>query len=338
MKLIKIDQRTPEWHAWRNGEDLPDGLPRITATTASIVAGTSRFKTKHQLWREMTGKAEAPPAGFAAKKGAQKEDTVLKHYIQEVGFNVAPVCIQSSNTPWVAASLDGFNLKRRRAAEFKCNGASTHEMAARGEIPPYYFDQMQWQIFASDREIEIVDYFSFPWSDDVEQKGILIQVFPDEARQKHLFALADEFRNIMLKNDIPPYSSDWEFAAREWRLAQLRKDEAEAKMESAKTKLISLLPETRKFDGAGVSVSFTSGRKGSVDMKAATAKFIAELAAKGVDTAWALAEFESIQDQCRKPASEGSYTIRACGEITGDQDTAVSGIQVITGEQPEFSF
>lgn len=94
MELIRIEQRTKEWHDWRDGKDLPDGLPRITATTASIIAGTSRFKTVHQLWREMTGLEKPAAAGFAAQKGASKEEIVLKHYINEVGFNVAPVCIQ----------------------------------------------------------------------------------------------------------------------------------------------------------------------------------------------------------------------------------------------------
>lgn len=339
MELIRIEQRTPEWHAWRDGKDLQDNLPRITATTASIIAGTSRFKTPHQLWREMTGKAVAPKVGYAALKGAQKEDTVLQHYIREVGFVVAPVCIQSSVTPWVAASLDGYNKKRRRGAEFKCNGAKIHEMALCGEIPPYYFDQMQWQIFASDGEIERVDYYSFPWSDDVEQKGHLIQVFPDKLRQEILFDMANKFRNILLKDNVPPYSTDWEFAAKNWRLAHQRKEDAEAEMEEAKSKLILLLPDTGKFEGAGVSVNLIAGKKGAVDMKTATAKFITELKQKGIDPTWALAKFNSILEQSRKPDVKGSYSIRVHGEISGDQDTADSGIKmIILTEKPEYGF
>lgn len=330
MQLIKIEQRTSEWHAWRDGKDLPDGLPRITATTASIVAGTSRFKTKHQLWREMTGKEKPAEVGFAAKKGAQKEDVVLQHYIQEVGFRVAPVCIQSSKTPWVAASLDGLHLKRRRAAEFKCNGRETHEMAAKGEIPPYYTDQIQWQMFASDNEIEAIDYYSFPWNDNVEQKGILIRVYPDELRQKQLFQWADEFRNVMLKNDVPPYSTEWEFTAKIWRLAHQRKEVAEAELEDAKEKLIALLPETKKFEGAGVIVSSLQGRKGSVDMKLATAEFLKSLESKGIDPSWAAAEFDTIQEKCRKPDGKESFTIRPHGEISGAAETANSGVQAIS--------
>lgn len=210
-------------------------------------------------------------------------------------------------------------------------------MALKGEIPIYYRDQIQWQMFASDGEIDVVDYYSFPWSDRVEQKGILIKVFPDKTRQKYLFNLTEDFRNIRLKNNTPPYSSDWEFEAKIWceayqemEFAKKTMDSIEAKMEASKEKLIKLLPETKKFEGAGVSINYLAGRKGTVDMVSATAKFIAILAEKGIDPAWAMNEFAAIQDKSRKPDGKPSYSIRPHGAVTGASNTASSGIKPFT--------
>ena len=53
--LINLEQRTQAWYDWRNGLDLPDAAPRITATAASVIMGNSPFQTASQLWEQMVG-------------------------------------------------------------------------------------------------------------------------------------------------------------------------------------------------------------------------------------------------------------------------------------------
>ena len=58
-KVVDLDQRSQEWHDWRNGVDI-DG-PRITATAASVILGNNPYKTPHRLWLQMTGQAGPDP-------------------------------------------------------------------------------------------------------------------------------------------------------------------------------------------------------------------------------------------------------------------------------------
>jgi len=52
MKVIDIQQRSPEWHEWRkNG---------ISATSCAVIMGENPDKTKLQLWRELVGLDTAP--------------------------------------------------------------------------------------------------------------------------------------------------------------------------------------------------------------------------------------------------------------------------------------
>jgi len=332
MQIIKIDQRTPEWHAWRNGADLADGKPRMMATAVSIAAGNSPFKTPHALWREMTLRAKPAEGGFAAQKGARKEDTALAAYMKKIGFRVAPACIQSDAFPWAGASLDGLNIKRKRAAEFKCNSAEKHDMASRGEIPDYYRDQISWQFFVGEGAFDRNDYWSFPWSeaDKIEQTGFLVAVYPDALRMNHLFEVATAFRKKIL-DDIPPYSSEWEFAARSWRLAHDKIKNAEEELASAVAQLLSLLPANGKQEGGGVSASLTKPQKGRVDAKLAIEKLFTLLSTeKGIDRAWIDAIFAKLQEESRGLPGAPGFKVSVCGEISAMTSTASNGVKILT--------
>ena len=42
VRLLDLEQRTPQWHAWRDGVDLPDGT-RLEALLANSAPGRARF-------------------------------------------------------------------------------------------------------------------------------------------------------------------------------------------------------------------------------------------------------------------------------------------------------
>lgn len=111
-KVINLQQRSPEWHAWRSGLDLPDGKPRITGTVAAIIAGDSvTGKTAHQLWMEMTGrKAREEPSEFLRRlfeHGERTEVIARAAYERMTGNRVYDLCVEHPDHPWAAASLDG---------------------------------------------------------------------------------------------------------------------------------------------------------------------------------------------------------------------------------------
>ncbi|MFC7518296.1 lambda-exonuclease family protein [Herbaspirillum sp. GCM10030257] len=106
MKIVQLAQRTPEWHAWRNGADLTDG-PRITATSAAVISGKSPWITPHKLWLEMTGMTPPRAANWAMRRGIDLEPIARHAYIDQTSNDIHDVCIQSSFYDWMGASLDG---------------------------------------------------------------------------------------------------------------------------------------------------------------------------------------------------------------------------------------
>ena len=102
MKIIKLDQRSPEWHDWRNGKDI-DG-PRITASNIAVIAGISPFKSRVTLWEEMTGRKAPDPMNPAMAHGVKTEDEALAAWIQDYGDYAQPCCIEQEEHPWIAAS------------------------------------------------------------------------------------------------------------------------------------------------------------------------------------------------------------------------------------------
>ena len=256
-RLIHLPQRTPEWHAWRNGQDLPDKTSRITGTVAAIIAGDSvTGKTAHQLWMEWTGRKEPEPQSEFLKKllehGSRTEERARRAYTAYTGNEVFDICVEHPDHPWAAASLDGLTIAGDIVGEFKCPiSQRIHTMAKRNMIPSYYIPQIQWQLFCTPSAAE-GHYWSWFEEDEEGIKGALVVVQRDEAMQKQLFQDCLDFRICVVENR-PPASNSWLIAARNFKQAQNEAEEVNAKLEAAKKALAELIPMDRdSFDGGGV--------------------------------------------------------------------------------------
>ena len=257
-KLIHLQQRTPEWHAWRNGLDLPDGKPRITGTVAAIIAGDSvTGKTEHQLWMEQTGRKEREePSEFLKKlfdHGSKMEVIAKRVYEELTGNSVFDVCIEHPDHPWAAASLDGLTELGDILWEGKAPiSQRVHTMAKRGIVPSYYVPQVQWQLFCTPTALE-AHYFSYFEDDEEGMTYALVVVKRDPEYQAWLFQQCLEFRICVIENRKPPASNDWLLAAKNFKQAKIDAEEAAAKLEAAKSALTDLIPPDRdSFDGGGI--------------------------------------------------------------------------------------
>jgi putative phage-type endonuclease len=145
-KLIDLTQGTSEWHEWRAG--------KITASLAPIVMGLSPYCTPLQLFDQMLGLADKPEATPAMRRGSKLEGLVRSMINERSGFNYQPVCMESSDTAWMAASLDGWDgtLESYRALEIKCPSKENHKIAFMGEVPAHYFPQLQHMMVVSETE------------------------------------------------------------------------------------------------------------------------------------------------------------------------------------------
>lgn len=269
IKRIPIKQRTQAWFDWRNGLDLPDGKPRITATTATVIAGDSvSGQTPYQLWMEMTGRRAKAEANDFLKKlmkhGEVTEPKARQAYIDYTGNIVEEACIEHPLHRWCAASLDGLTKSGDIPVEIKCPiSQRIHNMAKNQEVPSYYYLQVQWQMMCLPGVME-EHYWSYYEDDEDGVTGALVVVKRDEMVIQRLFNEALNFRTCVLE-DRPPASDDWLIAAKLYREAKLEQEEATARLSTAQKRLIELMPIDKKtFDGGGVMVTGYTV-KGKVD-------------------------------------------------------------------------
>jgi putative phage-type endonuclease len=256
-KLVHLRQRSPEWLAWRNGLDLPDGKPRITGTVAAIIAGDSvTGKTAHQLWMEQTKRKEPEePSEFLKKlfeHGSKTEALARRVYEELTGNRVFDMCVEHPDHPWAAASLDGITELGDLIWEGKAPiSQRVHTLAKRRIVPAYYVPQVQWQLFCTPTALE-AHYFSYFEDDEEGIKWALVVVQRDPVYQAWLFQQCLDFRMCVIENR-PPASFDWLMAARTYKQAKLDVEEAQAKLATATQAVLDMIPLDRdSFDGGGL--------------------------------------------------------------------------------------
>jgi len=280
MIEVQLEQGSQTWLDWRAGLAVVDdagisfeavqGGPRITATAASVIGGGSPFQKPHELWGEMVGLRKRQVATFPMQRGNTLEPKARAAFCKHIGEEFEPVCVQSSTHNWIAASLDGLDVLRTRGVEIKCPiSQTTHDYAVAGEVPPYYYDQIQWQHLACDNLLEEILYYSYApqFGPDVPP----ISVKPDPARQQELLDGVKTFRTHV-DTRVPLSGTAFEAAAKTFlvlnRRAKALKEQLDAAKETLKT-----LSGGKPMQGGGVMVT-VSKSNGTVDWQS-TAKALA---------------------------------------------------------------
>jgi len=154
MKIIQeMIQGSTEWLQWRKS--------KISATNAAVILDLNPFQSKLQLWQEKVLGWEKVLSDKELKRmqlGTDMEPVARALYIEQTGQEVFPVCAESSVYDFIAASFDGLTVNASSAVEIKC-GKSAFMSARKGEIPPYYYAQMQHQMYVA--ELEWIHYFTY---------------------------------------------------------------------------------------------------------------------------------------------------------------------------------
>lgn len=287
MKILTLEQNTPEWHEFRR--------THIGASDAPIIMGVSPFRTPLQLWQDKT-QGTTQFQNSAMKRGIELEPKARAEFeklFEELFFQkvtILPCVAQSDEREYAIASLDGYDLDARVCAEIKCPGEKDHQLAVDGKIPPKYMPQLQHQLYVTG--LNKMYYFSYG---ENNAYPVILECTRDDEYIANMLLEEEKFYRCMLSK-TPPALTERDYVERteedfcaisilycrlKMEIAKLQEQE-----ERTKEKLIELAGGQNCTVGALKISQIT--RQGSVDYSK-----IKEL--HGVDL-----------NQYRKPAS--SYT------------------------------
>jgi putative phage-type endonuclease len=145
MKILNIEQKTPEWYELRRNS--------IGASEAPIILGISPYRSPLSLWEEKLGLIKSlVPENEAMRRGNEIEIIARDHYNLEFHDDMHPVVAQSDEYPFLIASLDGMN-SLQNIMEIKYNKKSVHEDVRNKSIfPDHHYCQMQQQMLVTNQE------------------------------------------------------------------------------------------------------------------------------------------------------------------------------------------
>lgn len=150
MKIINLEQNTPEWLKFRRSH--------IGASDASVIMRTNPYKSIKKLWRDkVLGEKEYENA--AMNWGKDQEANARIHFEIEHKCAVWPQVVIHPEHDWMSASLDGLDLGQEFIVEIKCPGEKNHALAMSGVIPNHYIAQLQHQLACTG--LDEAYYYSF---------------------------------------------------------------------------------------------------------------------------------------------------------------------------------
>lgn len=188
MKIIEVEQGSPEWLSWRKTV--------ITATDCPAIRGSSPWTTAYKCWQKKLGLIPEEISNAAMERGKRLEPEARAKFIQEYNIDMTPAVVESSEFDFLGASLDGISEFGAAILEIKCGGKKLHDMAERGEIPQYYIDQIQHQLLVTGAHRAF--YYSYNG-----ENGICIEIFPDPEFKEKFLAQAREFWKCVAFNEPP---------------------------------------------------------------------------------------------------------------------------------------
>lgn len=190
MKLLQLEQGTPEWHKWRSeglgGSDigaivLGDKWP-FTDSRADVVFA---LKTSR--------KDDVVLANYSMRRGSRMEPEARHQFEKLKGKAYTPVCVQHDECDWMRVSLDGYHKTSGEILEIKCPNWEMHSMALAGLVPSYYQTQCQYQLLTTGSDLLWYVSFTDNKRFSVEQQMAIVEVRPDAELQATILEKGEEF-------------------------------------------------------------------------------------------------------------------------------------------------
>ncbi len=181
MKILSLDQGSDPWLQYRR--------KHIMATDASIILGLNNFKDMHHLWQEKMGFIDPEPANESMKRGNFLEADARKLVCERLNLDFDPIVVESSEYPWMGASLDGISLSHSRICEIKCMKMSKHLQVSEDNLDLSHYAQMQHQLACTNAKV--VYYASY--HPDAPEPLTIVEIYPDKQYIKNMIEKEKEF-------------------------------------------------------------------------------------------------------------------------------------------------
>jgi len=306
MKVIPVQQRTPEWHEWRKGG--------VSASEMAIILGLSPYKTPWRLWMEQKGRVPAPDLSRNpnVRRGVEMEDNARQLFETEHDALLMPVCAESGMYNIFRCSFDGID-ENGIPVELKVPADSTweevKELEEQSAAYQLYRPQVMFQIFVAEADHGWLVFYHR--NEDGTEEKVEFRIARDEAMIEEIIEKGLEFWDSLV-HDIEPeldperdhfYPTEDE-AVSAWRDqagiyrdcdAEIKKLETQVKALKAKQKkaqgeLLDLMGEFTQAEFEGLKIARFLV-EGTVDWKKLIADKLPDLD-------------ESEIDQYRKTSSE----------------------------------
>lgn len=180
-----IEQGTDEWRSWRKRV--------IGASDAPTIMGENPWSKPEHLIKEKMGLVQEFRGNDATREGHALEDIARQKASNYLGIHYFPTIIQDSKHAFLAASLDGMSDDGTSILEIKSGAKSHAHTLSTGQIPDYYYAQLQHMLMIS--EFDSLFYASFR----PNEKLIVLEVERDDDYIEVLFQKELDFVNIMKK-------------------------------------------------------------------------------------------------------------------------------------------
>lgn len=254
MPIVNLEQGTSSWLDWRREV--------VTATDSSIIMRKNPYKDPLTLWKEKMMIKPPDPVNSAMARGSYLEPKARDYFQELTGLRLPPVVFEHPSYSWMAASLDGYD--GMHLLEIKCPGERVLEECRNGNIPEYWYIQVQHQLAVTGLEWAYLFIFD-------GNEGFYKEIVLDKNLIERMIEEEKEFYRRMQEFDPPPEkylqrSDDaWLKQANNYATAKIAYDEAKRSLEREKDKLVALSGSS-STEGCGVRVCrFYS--KGQIDYK-----------------------------------------------------------------------
>jgi putative phage-type endonuclease len=196
-RKIEIQQRTPEWHAWRR--------KGIGSSDIAAVMGLNPFKTAKQVLKEKHSGKISNFVNEAMQRGIDFEDEAREAVSRKLGIKFEPACLENVKRPYMIASVDGWSGSQGIEIKVPSKRENYMMVSLDSLVPDLYIPQCQ-----HDMCVTGLPEWLYVAYDDKEKVFADVLVKRDDFMCEKIERACDEFHQMMV-NYVPSEEDDYPF-------------------------------------------------------------------------------------------------------------------------------